>query len=536
MKFDYEKIVLFILGLLVVYIIYKLYTQRIEGFAVCDIESQYVGNPMIKRDASNLLYNPGLPNNGEPKKAVLGFGDLSGWTGNKDDELIVRFGKIMELKSIIIGGYGKFKIRVEVKDNNSNVKVWRDLIDANASDDNKLFFNGGNTDKAKASGTTQTASHCFNLSVDGSDIVLCEAIKFIVAEGNASNSVKAQFEVLGIEPDANPGYRYSDDLNNIGKGFNENNNEISKNAGKFDWTGETGNSDPKCTIRFEAIDSVPIANKIISFVEIEPKGNNYITSYNIAFKYQGSTVTRHITDIPGNSGPGTKSRYYFKYPLLANELVIKPSSSSAYEPNSSPPSCLLKFFGKNIDSEEQENVLKAEQETYYKINRSKNTKSTCPPINTLINKQAEIQQLCDALEQSDEIEFEKKKIDTNKLYHLKLAKQRKEIQELQDKIKDMRDANKFFDNIEDRNKIAVFKYQEEMDKKLKQLVKQRLDKQMGVNFNLAVKDSAANSPANNVTVESFTSNISNTFKNKHRNLPLPPETFYEEFVGSHYFN
>ena len=534
MKFDYGKIVLVVLGLLVVYIIYKLYSQRIEGFAVCDNTSEFVGNPMIKRDASNLLYNPGLSNGVEPKKAILGFGDLFGWTGKKGDELIVRFGKMMQLKSLIIGGYGKFNIKVEVKDDNSTATVWRDLIDTNATDDNNKLFVGGNSQKGFES-SSQTPSHCFNLSVDGSDTVLCQAIKFIVAEGNADDSVKAQFEVLGIEPDANPGYRYSNDLNNIGKAFDENNTEIAKSDGKFAWTGEPGNSDPRCTIKFEATDSVPIANKVISFVEIEPNANNWITSYNIAFKYQGSTVTRHVTDIPGNSGPGTKSRYYFKYPLLANELVIKPSSSTSYQPSSSPPSCLLKFFGKNIDSEEQETVLKSEQETYYQINRSRNTKSTCPPIGTLINKQAEIQQLCDALEQSDEIEFEKKKIDTNKLYHLKLAKQRKEIQELQDKIKDMRDANKFFDQIEDRNKMAVFKYQEEMDKKLKQLVKQRLDKQMGVNFNLAVKDTAAEA-ANNPVVETFTSNMSQRFSNRHRNLPLPPESFYEEFVGSHYFN
>jgi hypothetical protein len=546
MKFCSEKIIILMVILLGIYLLFirnNIIGKSIEGFAVCDNESEYVGNPLIKRDASNLSFNPALTKDVDPRIAVLGFGDLSGWQGKKNDELIVRFNDVMNLKSLIIGGYGKFSIQVETINNSTKSRLWRDLKNSNGEVGKENVFEGGNKEVGF---TKQETSKCFNLNVEGDSNILCQAIKFKVHE---VNNVKAQFEVLGLELDANPAYKHNEYLNLNAKLYNENNIELPKTDNNvLTWTAEDNNNDPRFKIKFESTDSVPIANKLISYIEFMPNGNTWITSYNISFKYQGSDITRHITDVPGNSGPGTVSRFYFKYPLLANELTLKPSSSKSFGSSmntATKPASKVKVFGKIIATESSEKILKAEQETYYKINQSKNVKSTCPPITSLINKQAEIQQLCEALEQSDEIEYEKKKIDTNKFYHLKLAKQRKEIKELQDKIKNMRDANKYFDDVEDRNKLALFKYQEEMDKKLHNLVKNRLDKQTGINFNLSVKDpniqkvDKLNKEIKNTTdiIESFQgcgSDSSRKFLD--RGLSLPPEEFYEEFVGSHYFN
>lgn len=525
MKFSSDKLIIFLIGLIVIYFLYKTYNRNnIENFAVCGIESDYIGNPLMKRDGSNLIYDPALSSGKEPKMALLGYRDNDGWSGAVGNSLTVRFDKLMDLRSVIIKGTGKFTVQVEMRDGKTQSKVWRDLLDNHASDDNKKFFNGGGSE----------ASRCFNLGVQGHINIICQAIKFTVHQNPCD---KVSFEILGIEPDSNPGYRFTTDLNTFAKLYNENNTEVDKSGDNMlTWTAEQGNSDPRFTVKFESSDSMPIANKLISYVEIKANGNSWLTSYNIAYKYNGSSVTRHVLDIPGNTNSGnlSTSRYYFKYPILASELTIKPSSSTSFESTNGLAGCLIKFFGKTIDNEAQENVLKTEQETYYKITGSKGKKETCPPINTLINKQAEIQQLCDALEQTEEIEYEKKKIDTNKMYQLKLSKQRKEIQQLQDKIKSMRDANKFFDEVEDRNKMAVYQYQAEMDKKLKDLVKQRLEKQVGLNLNMAVKDPAAESQN---TVEEFTNSTSNLSRNfGHNNLSLPSENFYEEFVGSHYFN
>jgi len=546
MKFCSEKIIILMVILLGIYLLFirnNIIGNNIEGFAVCDNESEYVGNPLIKRDASNLIFNPTLTRDIDPRLAILGFGDLSGWQGKKNEELIVRFNDIMNLKSLIIGGYGKFSIQVETVNTGTKSRLWRDLKNSNAEVGKENIFEGGNNEIGF---TKQETSKCYNLNLDGDSNILCQAIKFKVHE---VNNVKAQFEIFGLELDASPGYKYNEYLNLNATLYNENKIELPKaDNNVLSWTAENNNNDPKFIIKFESTDSVPIANKLISYIEFMPNDNTWITSYNIAFKYQGSDITRHITDVPGNSGSGTVTRYYFKYPLLANELTLKPSSSRSFDSNmntATKPACKVKVFGNIIATESAEKTLKAEQETYFKINQSKNVKSTCPPITSLINKQAEIQQLCDALEQSDEIEFEKKKIDTNKFYHLKLAKQRKEIKELQDKIKNMRNANKYFDDVEDRNKMALFKYQEEMDKKLHALVKNRLDKQTGINFNLSVKDPTIqkvndiNKDIKNTTeiIESFQGygcNSSRKFIDRH--LSLPPEEFYEEFVGSHYFN
>lgn len=540
-----QKLLIGITVLTLIYIIYNnYYHKNMEGFAVCDNTTEYIGNPLIKRDGSNLTYNPALPSGQDGKTAILGYGNLTGWEGNKDDELIVRFDKPKSLKSIIIGGYGKFKIQVEILDPKTKVRTWKQLKDTNSTKTKTVngatqavtdIFEGGNPN-VSFNASQQRNSSCYNLNVDGDNLIVCQAIKIKVVD---IARCKAQFEILGLDVDANPEYRYNENLNTYAKLYDENNKEINKTGNDMlTWLAESNNSDPKCIVKFETTDAVPIINKLITYVEFEPNGNTWITEFNIAFKYHGSDVTRHINNIPGNSGIATTTRFYFKYPLLASELIIKPSTSTSYNSSvssSNRPACKIKLFGKSINSESQENTLKAEQDTYYQINKSRGIKSTCPPVSSLINKQAEIQQLCDAMEQSEEIELEKKKIDTNKMYQLKLARQRKEIKELQQKINSMRDSNKHFNDIEDRNKMAMFKYQEELDNKLKDLVKKRLDNQSAFNLNLAVKD--PNNKANN-TVEGFTNyssaKISNHFTN--RKTQTPPEHFYEEFVGSHYFN
>lgn len=519
-----------ILVLLVIYLNYTYSNQNIEPFAVCGNEHSYIGNQLIKRDGTNLTYDPPLSNGIDPKNAILGYGS-TGWDGNINNELVVRFNTSYSLKSIIIGGYGRFKISVEIVDTSNNTRAWKTLHTSNNTVNSEIF-NGGNTSIGY---TQQSNSSCFDLTVDNNSNIICQAIKFKVYQ---VPKVKAQFEVFGLELDANPAYQNTTYLNGYSTLLDENGNEIIKSGDNIlAWIAESGNADPKCTVKFTSSDSLPIANKLISYIEFQPNNNVWITSFNISFSYIGSEITRHINDIPGNTGIGTTTRYYFKYPLLASELVIKPTTSTSFDSStgSSRAGCKIKLFGKTITSISEENTLKAEQETYYQINNNKHGKKTCPPINSLINKQAEIQQLCDALEQGDEIEYEKKKIDTNKMYQLKLAQQKKEIMDLQTKISSMRDTNKQFNDIEDRNKLALFQYQTELDNKLKNLVKKRLDKQSAINLNFSLKDTLVK-PDN--VVETFynynKSNLSNKFIN--RTTKIPPEHFYEEFVGSHYFN
>lgn len=518
--------------LLVLILIYFKYNQHqnMEHFAVCANEPAFIGNPLIKRDGTNLTYDPSLSNGIEARNAILGYGNATtGWEGERDNELIVRFGKTYNLKSIIIGGFGKFKVQVEIVDTSNNIKTWKTLHNTNNTNNTEIFEGGNN----QIGFSTKQNSSCFNLKVDGSSNIMCQAIKFKVYQ---VQRVKAQFEVLGLELDGNPVYQNEDYLNPHAKLYNEDGNAVSPSGNNvLAWRAESGNSNPHCVVKFESSSSTPVANKLISYIEIEPNNNAWLTSLNIAFSYQGSSITRHVTEIPGNSGVGTISRFYFKYPLLANELEIKPTSPSSFDSSiaSGRPACKIKLYGKVISSVSEENTLKSEQETYYQINNSRHGKRTCPPVNSLINKQAEIQQLCDALEQTDEIEYQKKKIDTNKMYQLKLAKQRKEIEELQAKIGSMRDANKQFNDIEDRNKIAMYDYQAKLDEKLKTLVKKRLDTQSAVNLNFSVKDTQ-----NNTVTETFINRGQNNLSKKfvNRKFMTPPEHFYEEFVGSHYFN
>jgi hypothetical protein len=531
MKNCLNKLIVFSIVLISLYLFYIHYVKQIniETFDICSNDMSFGGNPQLLRDGSNLKYNPSLESGVDIKNAILGY-ESSGWDGRLNNELTIDFKNPTDIKGIIIGGYGTFSIQVKVLNDSTKIPHWTNLHDTNKTGEQSKIFTGGNTEIGYA---IQSKSSCYNLNVNNSPNFICSAIKFKVV---AVPRVKAQFEIYGIDADASPGYNQSELINTHATVYNENNKVIRKEADNLIvWTGERDNSDPHLIVKFNSTDTVPINNKLIHYVDFYPNQNTWITSYNISYKYKGSNITRHVSNIIGNSGPNGETRYYFKYPILVSEMTIKPTSENSFDSNmniATRPSCKVKIYGKVIENTSEENTIIAEQETYHQINKSKGQQSTCPPIGQLINKQAEIQQLCDALEQTDEIEYEKKKIDSNKTYQLKLARQKKEIGKLQSKIQSMRTANKQFNNIEDRNKMAMFKYQEELDDKLKKLVQTRLGKQSAINFNVAVKNPESTSTN---TVESFANNLSQRFKTR-QNKKIPSEKFYEEFIGSYYFN
>lgn len=528
MKLRFNKIIIFGIILVGLYLIYHMNNDNVEGFDICTNDAPFTGNPLIIRDGSNLSYNPPLNNQSDSKNAILGYGS-SGWSGKLNDELRITFNKPISLKGLIIGGYGTFKIQVNIHNPKTKTNTWTNLLDLNKSGEQSKYFSGGNSEIGYAK---QAKSSCFNLKVENSPVIICQGVKITVAKVSLVN---AQFELYGLETDASPGYKQPELLNKYAKVFNENNKEINK--GPQDvivWRGEPNNSDPRFTVKFQPIDGNHIINKLIYYVDLTPNQNTWITSFNVSYKYNGSNITRHIGNIIGNSGKTNEVRHYFKYPILASEMTIKPSTPTSYSSSmnvNNRPSCRVKLYGKVIKTTTEEDTLKAEQETYHQLIGSKGKQQTCPPIGQLINKQAEIQQLCDALEQSDEIEYEKKKIDSNRALQLKLSRQNKEIKKLEMAIKKLRDTNNHFDAVEDRNKLAKFKYQEEMDKKLKELVKKKLEKQVGLNFNVAIKDPEASVKPK---IEPFTSKLSGNFGLKHKKMPS--EQFYEEFIGSRFFN
>jgi hypothetical protein len=539
MKINYGQDLLigFILfvAIAVFYIYYIKGNNTEEHFAVCTNAKDYSGNPMTLRDGSNISYSPELKNGVDTKNAILGYKSGSvGWEANKGDEYIITFKTPMNLKGFIVGGFGAFNAFVDVFDPQSKMTQWYQVYDNLRETGNDIFSSG----ESSVGYQTQQLSNCFDIQANKTTDIICKRIKF---RSVTSGITKAQFEVYGMELDASPKFKDAELLNQYADTYDENNEPVADSKGAvIKWTGEPKNKNPFFKVQFVARDTVPIVNKLVYYIDFSSHKNTWITSYNISHKHNGSDVTRHVANIVGNAGNSDTVRHYFKYPILASELTIKPTTVSdvgAANPPSDKnktinPSCTIEIYGKIIKSEKEDSTIKAEQETYYRIGSSQKTEGSCPPVGQLIGKQAELQQLCSALEQSDEIEYEKKKIDKNRLYLVKLEKQKKEIKELEKMINKIRDANKYFDQVEDRNKLAIHEYQEKIDAELQKLVKERLAKQSAINFNLAVKDSETLVKKPDV-VETFQNKLSKTFQTTHA-TKTPPANFYEEFIGNPY--
>ena len=390
---------------IILYLYNKYFTKKssntTEHFAVCSNAKDYSGNPMTLRDGSNISYSPELTNNVDPKNAILGYNSGNvGWEAKKGEEYIITFKTPISLKGFIVGGFGSFNAFADIYDPTSKMTQWYPILDNMRETENDIFSSG----ETSVGYTTQKLSNCFNIQANNTSDIICKRVKF----RSNSSMTKAQFEVYGIELDASPKFKDAELLNQYTKTYDEN-NELSTDAkgSIIAWQGELKNANPFFKVQFVATDTVPIVNKLIYYIDFSSYNNIWITSYNISHKYNGSDVTRHVSNIVGNSGNSDKVRHYFKYPILASELTIKPTTVSDFDTTgtSKKPACQIEIYGKIIKSEKEDSTVKAEQETYYRINSSQKTEGSCPPVGQLINKQAELQQLCSALEQSDEIEY-----------------------------------------------------------------------------------------------------------------------------------
>lgn len=491
-----------VIGIIFCYLIFLICKRR-ENFTVCSNENRYSGNVQIRRDASNLEFNPAKGKSEDVTAIILGSKG-NGLAGNKGDSVIINLNGLKRLYGVILAGYGTFNVEAEVLNNNTG--SWIPVLNSANEEDNKLFI-GGNTEPQF---TIIQNSKCFDIYSDDLDTIICKRIRITIV----SETAQYQTEVYAIESDSNPGYTDVEPLSGYGDLFDSNNNRMAKDSsGFFGW--DSNDTNPQATVRFTASDG--IINKIIYYIEFTGLNNNWVTSFDISYKFNGSNITRTENNILGNVNATEKIRYYFKFPILASELSIKPTAPESISGHQL--GCSFQLYGRAIKNATDEASIKAEQETYYQMTSTKDKGQTCPPITQLINKQSEIQQLCQSLEKIDEIELNKNKINQNKVYLMKLNKQKQEIQKLEELISKMRTANKYYNEIEDRNKLALYKYQQDLDKKVKDLVADRLNKQGVINLNLdtPVTNTTTEAPSNsNVVVEKFIS----------RRIAEPSRSFY----------
>lgn len=480
--------------------------------------ANFIGNELLNTNIHNL-----------ESENIIGYGpDGAGepntWTNN---EIVVDFGETKKITGLAVAGYGRVKIQFEIKDPATGNNKW---VNAYQLENNNDIFEGKNC----SGGFTHYATNPYNIVVNGSTNIHAGKVKFVkepysdVQSDDDKNTFKLQFQVYGLDTDAYVNIPSIASMDNLLENCKFNDGDAPPPTSDKYYLYDFSANNNTLKITFNASASSGIDKRQIYTIEMKADGDNYVQSYNVSYS-SNSTETLHKTGIIGNIGKRTTAKHFFKYPLYANTLILKANPVAG-----KVAKCMIKVLGKTIDSVSDNNAIKADSENYQLLIDTSGNKKTCPPIKQMISRQAEIQQLCDAMEQTDEIAFEKKKIDTDRLYMVKLEKQSKEIRELEDKIKALKSSIHQFNQREDRNKMVRFKQQEEMDKKIKELVKKRLDKQANLNFHLSMKD--IKNDDNKVDVEQFTNRLSKKFHKSHSQETLPPQTFYEEFINSRFFH
>ena len=279
-----------------------------------------------------------------------------------------------------------------------------------------------------------------------------------------------KLEIFGFPNDAKPDTT-GESLSY--KMFNELGNEISNSNKK--WIDTTSLKDPRIKITFtepKQINSIVFSN--------EPK-YKYVSEFSVIYKVSESDISNTINNIKGNPYNTSKATYsyYFNTPIIASELIIKPTK------NLGPKNALIMYIndikGYSV-TKNQISVLTEKSKKQYCS--SKNDSSEVGSVSELLNQQSEIQQLCDALELQDQIKENNQRIQKNKQYLTDLEDQDKKIAELEGIVEKMKHIRAVREKNNDHKMVDQEAKQNVIESQLTQLVQDRKKNMKQLNLNL----------------------------------------------------
>lgn len=192
---------------------------------------------------------------------------------------------------------------------------------------------------------------------------------------------------------------------------------------------------------------------------------------------------------------------FFSSPIIANSIYIKVNPVTVSEiitsnSNASLDPLLLTFknnpglhsvYGSLPSSTDIQNFQRtAQMSKAGTFGSAVSNLDICPSMDSIIEKQVQAQQLCDALEYQDKIKSEQIRLDKNKQYLTKLKAQQDQIDQLNQAISQLQNKRVVRDKNNDVARVMRYKNQKEAATTVRDLANQRLQSQEANNLHLNV--------------------------------------------------
>ena len=398
-----------------------------------------LSNPMIDRNLSNVIINPSSNGN-----VVIGSPGVGCWTSLTDITnayMVVNLKKMTRVSYIITQGLKYFKVYFSKTDNNNS--SYEEILYKDTeivSNNNRIYFTAPNYDDITkfnnlitSDGQSIFAKYIKIVPVKSDDSLITLTDKTNSNQNNintiGSNGVK--IEIMGSSNDSKI-IQGGDSLMGSSKLYNINGDALTD----INWTAEPGNRDPRLRIVFEE-NGIVIPKTIYSIIYSSSDKSNlseqWVQEFSITYLHNKSKVSDTIYNIKGNTNCGKNEfQYYFETPVIATELVIKPTLLN--KSTKSAEMKIIGILGLQV-SQVQEKVLLDKSKQKFCTSDSVDG---CGSVSDLLGKQTEIQQLCDALELQDQIKENNQRIQKNRQYIMQLDEHDKKIANLEEVVDKMK--------------------------------------------------------------------------------------------------
>jgi hypothetical protein len=464
-------------------------------------------NPLIKRDGSNVNVSPSgsLSNGSNITIDSQNVGWLPNMSGN-NTSLVVDLKKLTKITYIVTYGIKAFKAFFSRSDNDdySYEEILYQNTNSAKTVDNRstLFFEACAFDEVTKFGGLITAEGkpIFATFIKIVPLNLSEITSLCSTPptGNTFSENGMKLEIFGISPDAVINNKGESLLGSV-KLYNENGGVIDSTL----WVGEANNQDSKLRIVFGDNDQIipKTINSIIfsSGEQGDVLNKQWITEFSVTYSYPESKIYDTIHNIKGNTNCGETNvfQYYFEKPIIATELLIKPTSK--HHQTHQARLKIVDIIGSSLTTSQQKIMVTKSKTAFCAPPEEEDSSGS---VSNLLSSQNEIQQLCDALELQDHIKENNQKIQKNRQYLMQLEEQDKKIANLEDIVNKMKHIRQVRKANNDHNMTEQQVSQAKVEAQLEELIKDRKKRQRQFNIKLNLgPESLANLENQVATVE-----------------------------------
>jgi hypothetical protein len=446
-------------------------------------------NPLIKRDGSNVIISPS-GSLSDSSNITIDSQNV-GWLPNMNGgnaSLIVDLKKLTKISYIVTSGIKAFKAFYSRSDNDAYAyeEILYQNTNSEKTSDNRstLFFEACAYDEVTKFGglTTSEGQPIFASYIKIVPLNLSEVTSLCstAPSGNTFSENGMKIEIFGTSPEAviNIG---GESLMGSTKLYNENGVLLNSTL----WVGELNNQDSKLKIVFSDNDQVtPKTIHSIIFSsgdQGDVVDKQWVTEFSITYNYPESKISDTIYNIKGNTNCGETNifQYYFEKPIIATELLIKPSSKKY--PTKQPRFKIIDIIGSTLTTSQQKTMVNKTKKEFCSPPEEDNTSGS---VSNLLSSQTEIQQLCDALDLQDQIKENNQKIQKNRQYLMQLEEQDKKIANLEDIVNKMKHIREVRKQNNDHKMTDQQISQAKIEAQLEELIKDRKKRQRQLNVKL----------------------------------------------------